>query len=103
MIPFVEKEIYKSLLQNLGFFLMDGVTLQIFKKTINSVVRLIGDNCETNEKLSTIFEVPVLGCASHNFNLAVKHWIDECPEFTNGLKCVHYLMSWLRTLKKQPN
>ena len=53
-------------------------------KYITNVTSLIGDNCETNKALANLCNVPLIGCASHSFNLAMemfllkyKHIIDK--------------------------
>lgn len=74
-------------------------TLEVFKKPINSVECLIGDNLTTNQKLSTIFGILLIIWAIHKFNIAVEHWIEEHEVVAKGLKYVHELMRRLRTFK----
>ena len=82
--------------QHLSFL---EATLEVFDKTFANVVCLIGDNCSVNQKLSSISLLPLVGCVSHKFNLAVESWIESQPELKDGMKCVHDLMLRLRTIK----
>ena len=45
-----------------------------------NVICLVGDNCTVNQSIVRTMEVPLIGCASHNFNLAVRQWIKNQPE-----------------------
>jgi len=47
--------------------------LDLYKKTLDNVVAFIGDNCATNRKIPTETTIPLIGCASHCFNLAVNY------------------------------
>ena len=49
--------------------------LEIYEKDLSSVVCLIMDNCETNKALSNICSKPMIGLASHRFNLAVCEYL----------------------------
>ena len=61
-------------------------------------VCLIGDNCSTKTATTDMFGVPLLGCRSYRFNLAVEKYIDTT--LGNEAKCVGDLMSKLSTLKE---
>jgi len=74
-------------------------TLDIFDKKIENVVALIGDNCATNQKISRLTGIPLVGCASHKFNLAVNKWLESNPVFNDIITKVHDIMKELRTLK----
>lgn len=56
-------------------------TLDVLSKTGTNVVCVIGDNCSVNNRLSSLTSIPLIGCYSHKFNLAVEEWI------TNQLGC----------------
>ena len=43
----------------------------LYNKSMNCVTALIGDNCETNKAIANL-NIPMIGCYSHKFNLAVK-------------------------------
>ena len=46
--------------------------LDVYKKTLENVICLVGDNCNTNKALSNKVQKPLVGCASHRYNLAMK-------------------------------
>jgi len=52
-------------------------TLSLYGLTKDNVVCFVADNCATNQAISKRWGIPMVGCASHRFNLAVKHWISE--------------------------
>jgi hypothetical protein len=58
-------------------------------------VCLIGDNCNTNKALATLARRPLVGCASHRFNLAVK---DLLKEYSDLLNDINALMKKLKNL-----
>ena len=56
--------------------------LEYYGKTLNDVEFLSGDNCNTNIAISDRFpdrNTPLVGCAAHRFNLAMKAWFEEEP------------------------
>jgi hypothetical protein len=65
------------------------------------VVAYIGDNCGTNQKISNDTKIPLIGCASHRFNLAINTWLENNAEFTSILEAIHELMIPLRQLKNE--
>ncbi len=74
-------------------------TLALYSKTLSNIVVLIGDNCSTNRKISNDLAIPLLGCASHRFNLAVNKWIEDHPRYKSVLENIHDLMIQLCHLK----
>ena len=44
----------------------------VFCDTLETVVPIIGDNFETYKALANRCQKPLIGCASHRFNIAVK-------------------------------
>ena len=52
-------------------------TLELCGLTKDNVACFIADNCATNRAIFSQWDVPMIGCASHRLNLAVKHWIKE--------------------------
>ncbi|OWY96167.1 hypothetical protein PHMEG_00033634 [Phytophthora megakarya] len=56
--------------------LLDGV-LDVYDKRLAMVACVVGDNCSTNQTIATEIGVPLVGCASHRFNLAVNRYITE--------------------------
>lgn len=51
--------------------------LSIFQKTMVNVVALIGDNCSVNQSISAKLGIPLIGCASHRFQLAVQEILKD--------------------------
>ncbi|RHY18350.1 hypothetical protein DYB32_010395 [Aphanomyces invadans] len=49
-----------------------GKQLSKFKRMSSCISFVVADNCSVNKKMATDMEVPLLGCASHRFNLAVQ-------------------------------
>lgn len=74
-------------------------TLALYNKSLTNVVAFIGDNCSTNRKISNDCDIPLIGCASHRFNLAVNKWLDTECGFQGVLDDIHKLMIELRKLK----
>ncbi|KAG3085523.1 hypothetical protein PI125_g19203 [Phytophthora idaei] len=68
-----------------------------YSKSWDAVGVMVGGNCAVNQHISNkIGGIPLIGCASHRFKLAVKDYRkqDE-PVFAKG----HALMSKLRSVK----
>lgn len=74
-------------------------SLEVYDRTIDNVVCLIGDNCAVNRLFATKAGVPLIGCNSHKFNLAVENWIKDQPNLESGLTAVRDVMRSIRTLK----
>ena len=63
------------------------------------ILCLVGDNSAVNKKMATDLGVPILGCASHKFNLAVRMWIKSQPQLTTIINKVSLVMKKASTLK----
>ncbi|EGZ06982.1 hypothetical protein PHYSODRAFT_530223 [Phytophthora sojae] len=50
--------------------------LDVYDKTSDMVGFLVGDNCATNQSIATKIGIPLVGCASHRFNLAVNKFME---------------------------
>ena len=57
---------------------------------------MVGDNCSTNGSIAEKLNKPLIGCASHRFNLAVQKYYEE-----DGLilETNHKVMKKLKNLK----
>jgi len=75
------------------------IALSRIDKTFRNVVALIGDNCSVNKKLARDIGIPLVGCASHRFNLAVSAFLDGNATYAPILTKVNDVMVKLRTLK----
>ncbi|KAE8956029.1 hypothetical protein PR001_g31876, partial [Phytophthora rubi] len=71
--------------------------LPFFVKTIDQCKFLVGDNCAVNKRLANLMKVPLVGCASHRLNLAVR---DFLAPYETALEEVQQLMRKLRTLNQ---
>jgi len=54
------------------------------------ILCLVGNNCSVNQSMARTLNVPLLGCASHKFNLAVRRWIAGQPDLVAILDKVRY-------------
>ena len=72
-------------------------TLSLFGKSLENVIFVVGDNATVNQKLARILEKPLIGYASHRFNLAVSKVLQPQEPI---LKKVNELMKKLSSLKK---
>lgn len=50
---------------------------ELFKHTFENVVCVIGDNCNTNKTITNKTSVPVIGWASHRFNLSAQSFLEK--------------------------
>ncbi|KAG7355610.1 hypothetical protein IV203_000296 [Nitzschia inconspicua] len=69
--------------------------LGVYRKSWENVVCLIGENCSTNKATATAASLPLVGCASHRFNLAVKDILKDYSALTT---CVYRLMKKLKNI-----
>ena len=72
------------------------VVESVYGKNMSDVISLTGDNCSTNVAVSRILSLPLLGCASHKFDLALSEFIVPWKPLINK---IHILMTKLNTLK----
>ena len=56
-------------------------TLSLSDKTQDDFISLICDSCETTEAVSDILKLPMVGCASHRFNLAVNVFLEKTAKY----------------------
>jgi hypothetical protein len=61
----------------------------------SNVIALVGDNCSTNVAFAHLAGVPLVGCASHRFQLCVKDMLEPYEEL---LANVNSLMKCLKNL-----
>jgi hypothetical protein len=71
-------------------------SLQLYGKSLESLLFLTGDNCSTNKAVADLIGVPLVGCASHRLNLACKKAYEQAED---SLKKISSLMSKLSSLK----
>jgi len=68
-----------------------------FDKSISGCLFLVGDNCAVNKRLANLVGVPLVGCASHRLNFAVR---ETLAPYDDLLEEVQRLARQLRTLKQ---
>ena len=72
--------------------------LEYYGRTLQDVEFLCGDNCNTNGATADLIGAPLVGCAAHRFNLALKTYFDE-GELKHPVEKVEDLMNKLSTIK----
>ena len=70
-------------------------TLNEYAKSFDDVAFIVADNCNTNGSIARICGVPLVGCYSHKFNLAIKAYMSE---YEDALSSVNLLMGKLKRL-----
>jgi BED zinc finger len=70
-----------------------------YGRASEDILCLVGDNCAVNKKMAADLGVPILGCASHKFNLAVRVWIKSQPQLAMIINKVSMVMKKASTLK----
>ena len=71
-------------------------TLELYRIPIQQIQFIVGDNCSTNKAMARKMDIPMIGCASHRFNLAMKLIFNRNELI---LDKVNNLMVKLKTLK----
>ena len=51
--------------------------MELYRRNWNDILFVVCDNCNTNKAIADKFMVPMIGCASHRFNLAVKEYLNS--------------------------
>ena len=74
-----------------------GDVLGLFNKNFSNLIFLVGDNAPVNKSLADLLGVPFIGCASHRFNLACKHYLDP---FESALSKINDIMKTLCNIKQ---
>jgi hypothetical protein len=72
-------------------------TLNWYGRSIDDVLFFVGDNCNVNKRLATHLSVPLVGCASHRLNLAVKEIHSEMKEIIDKINA--FMVKWKKSLK----
>lgn len=74
-----------------------GDVLESFGKSLNNLIYLVADNAAVNTCLADLLQIPMIGCASHRFNLACKKYLEREEPV---LKKIHSLMTTLQQVKQ---
>ena len=59
--------------------------LQLFGKTLENVLFLVGDNAPVNPAIAHLMGIPFIGCASHRLNLAGKKYLEQYEESLDSI------------------
>lgn len=71
-------------------------TLEVFDHSSNDLLYLVADKTNLNPAIANILKIPMIGCASHKFNLAVQ---DFLTTFRHQIDSINNLMSNLKNVK----
>jgi hypothetical protein len=74
-----------------------GDVLENYGKSLTNLIYLVADNASVNTRLADLLDIPMIGCASHRFNLACKKYL-ESSEIV--LQKIQSLMVNLRQVKQ---
>ena len=74
-----------------------GDVLGLFSKSFGNLTYMVADNAPVNKSIADKIGIPMIGCASHRFNLACKIYLEP---YEPVLSKVDKLMSTLRTIKQ---
>ena len=70
--------------------------LTLYNSDLSRILYITGDNCNLNKAIANNIGVPLIGCASHRMNLAVKDYLKDSEDL---LDKINILMKKLSTLK----
>ncbi len=73
-------------------------TLGYYGKKMQNIAFIVSDNCNTNKSIAVKMKVPLLGCCSHRFNLAVMAWMHQ---HSGLISMVFEVMKKLRVVKNR--
>jgi len=71
--------------------------VQHYNRNVDDILFLCGDNCNTNKRIALDMHVPLIGCHSHLFNLAVESYLDT--NFKDVVAKIEKLSGKLRNRK----
>ncbi len=71
----------------------------LYGKGSGNVLCIVGNNCNVNRSMARTLQAPLIGCASHKLNLAVKMWIQNEPQLAAIILKVGNIMKKASTLK----
>ena len=71
--------------------------LELYGKGPSNLLYLVADNASVNTCLANLLQIPMIGCASHRFNLACKSYLEK---YEPTLSKINSLMATLRNVKQ---
>jgi hypothetical protein len=93
MSPMMDETNFTS--ENMFDFIKTEI-LPLYGKDEKSIMFLVGDNVSTNKALADRFGIPLIGCASHRLNLAVKLFFALISEPINNIDAIMKKLSNLK-------
>jgi hypothetical protein len=72
--------------------------LDAYDRPLDAIKFLVSDNCSVNQAMSRRMAVPLVGCASHRLNLAVRKYL---AQFKGIIDAIHAIMIKCRNLKNR--
>ncbi len=73
--------------------------ISIHRKSFNFILFIVGDNRNLMKAIANLLDVPLIGCASHRFNLAVEEYLNE--NFENEITKIKNIMMELNRFKER--
>jgi hypothetical protein len=70
--------------------------IEKYSRSLQNVEYIVCDNCNVNKRMAKDLGVPMVGCASHRFNLAVQKFMNS--GYKTVIDVVHKIMVKLKTL-----
>ncbi|KAG6953717.1 hypothetical protein JG687_00012231 [Phytophthora cactorum] len=67
--------------------LIDAI-LDVYEKNSAMILFIVADDCATNQAIATRLGVPLVGCASHRFNLAVCRFLEAYQPLINQVQAL---------------
>lgn len=71
--------------------------MELYGKGLENLIYLVADNASVNTCLADLLGIPMIGCASHRFNLACKKYLESSEPV---LQKIQSLMTTLRQVKQ---
>ncbi|KAG3114465.1 hypothetical protein PI126_g24719 [Phytophthora idaei] len=70
---------------------MINAVFELYNKDSAMIMFIVADNCATNQASATRLGVPLIGCASHRFNLAVCRYLEDYKSLVDQVQtlCIH--------------
>ncbi|KAG3086359.1 hypothetical protein PI125_g18948 [Phytophthora idaei] len=70
---------------------MIDAVFELYNKDSAMIMFIVADNCATNQAIATRLGVPLIGCASHRFNLAVCRYLEDYKPLIDQVQtlCIH--------------
>ena len=74
--------------------------LNIYSRTVENVIYIIGDNCALNKRIADDLNVPLIGSASHRFNLEMQKFCKPYEPLSEKIQNLMKKMTFLKNAAK---